>query len=320
VPVREHFRGKSARVRELYRALKAAVDKIGRVGVDSTKSRIAFHLQTIFLELQPGKDSLRGMLVLPQPARHPTFRQAGSLSPRIHYHWFTLTDPKQIDAGFRRLLAEGFKVGRREHLKAAARGERIASSSPSPQAPAWGKSVSPGGRSLPSRSLRASRAPGMKEGRSATVDTHRPLWRCPKCGNYFVSPNMPHSCVRVPLAAHFRGKDPMVRKTFNALLAALRASGPVRVVSSKTRITFMVRMRFAGANPMKNALRCGFALLRPARHPAIRRAYRFPGTKLYAHELRLTHPDQIDAPLRALLAEAYQVGAQKHLERGAKAR
>jgi len=117
VPLAEHFRGKSPRVRELYRALKAAVDKIGRVGVDSTKTRIAFHLQTIFLELQPGKDSLRGMLVLPQPARHPLFREVASLSPRIHYHWFTLTAPKQIDAAFRRLLAEGFKIGRREHLK-----------------------------------------------------------------------------------------------------------------------------------------------------------------------------------------------------------
>jgi len=311
--VAEHFRGKSPRVRELYRALKAAVDRIGRVGVDSTKTRIAFRVQTIFLELQPGKDSLRGMLVLPQPARHPTFRQTGSLSPRIHYHWFTLTDWKQIDKPLRRLLAEGFKVGRGEHLKAQPESplgrslgaERVgATRSP--------KSVSPGGESL-----RARRTNG---GRAATVDTGRPLWRCPKCGNYFVSPNMPHSCVRVPLAAHFKGKDPIVRKTFDTFLTVLRASGPVRVVSSKTRIAFMVRMRFAGANPMKNALRCGFALLRPARHPTIRRAYRFPGTKLYAHELRLTHPDQIDAPLCRLLAEAYQVGAQKHLERGAKTR
>jgi hypothetical protein len=227
------------------------------------------------------------MLVLPQPARHPTFRQVGSLSPRIHYHWFTLTDAKQIDARFRRLLREGFKVGRREHVKGP---PQPSQRPPSPAAPATGR-------------------------RGGFVDTTRPLWRCPKCGNYFVSRNLPHSCVRVPLEAHFKGKDPVVRKTFDALLAALRRNGPVRVVSSKTRITFMVRMRFAGANPMKNALRCGFALLRPARHPAIRRAYRFPGTQLYAHELRLTHPDQIDAPLRALLAESYQVGAQKHLRR-----
>ncbi|MGH9787074.1 MAG: DUF5655 domain-containing protein [Candidatus Acidiferrales bacterium] len=305
VPVAEHFAGKSPRVRGLYRALKAAVDKIGRVGVDSTKTRIAFHLQTIFLELQPGKDTLRGMLVLPQPARHPTFRQAGSLSPRIHYHWFALTDPKQIDAPFRRLLAEGFKVGRREHLKISAQGKQKVSS-PSPQAPAWGKSVSPGGGSLRAREI--------KRRRTAFVDTGRPLWRCPKCGNYFVSRNLPHSCVRVSLDDHFKGTDPIVRKTYNAFLAALRRNGPVRVVSSKTRITFMVRMRFAGATPQKNALRCGFALLRPARHPAIRRAYRFPGTQLFAHELRLTHPDEIDAPLRRLLAEAYRVGCQAHLQ------
>lgn len=286
-------------MRELYRTLKAAVEKIGRVGVDSTKTRIAFHLQTIFLELTPGKEALRGILVLPQPARHPTFRQVASLSPRIHYHWFTLTDPKQIDAGFRRLLAEGFKVGRREHLKQAP----VAGVASRRQVPPGSGDIGLGGQARQAKKRRAS------------VDTGRPLWRCPKCGNYFVTRNLPHSCVRVPLESHFKGKDPIVRKTFNAFLAVLRRSGPVRVVSSKTRITFMVRMRFAGASPQKNALRCGFALLRPARHAAIKRAYRFPGTKLYAHELRLTHPNQIDAPLRALLAEAYQVGAQKHLER-----
>ncbi|MCI0404218.1 MAG: DUF5655 domain-containing protein, partial [Acidobacteria bacterium] len=115
----EHFRGKSARVRELYGALKAAARKIGRFGVDSTKTRIAFHVQTIFLEIQPGRDSLRGMLTLPHPARHPVFREVASLSPRIHYHYFTLSDSKQIDARFRRLLTEGFKVGRREHLRQA---------------------------------------------------------------------------------------------------------------------------------------------------------------------------------------------------------
>ena len=293
VPVAEHFRGKPPEVRALYETVVAALKRIGRAQVDSTKTRIAFRLQTIFLELTPQAGGLRGCLMLPQPATNPTVFRVLSPSPRLHYHFFKLSEPRQIDTRFRRLLAEGFRVGRREHVKQPA----------------------PTGR----RGLGLRGQVGQPL-RRVFVDTSRPLWRCPKCGNYFVTRNLAHSCVRVPLAKHFRGSDPKVRQTFDALVAALRRNGPVRVVSSKTRITFMVRMRFASANPMKSALRCGFALLRPGRHPAIRRAYRFPGTKLYAHELCLTHPSQIDASLRRLLSEAYLVGQQKHLERAPRKR
>lgn len=289
VPVAQHFRGKPREVRALYDTVVAALKKIGRAQADSTKTRIAFHIQTIFLELTPQASGLRGCLMLPQPARHPSIFRVLSPSPRIHYHFFKLTSPKQVDARFRRLLADGFKVGRREHLKQPAAAGR--------------------------RSLGIGPQQVGQPLRQAFVDTSRPLWRCPKCGNYFVSRNLAHSCVRVPLESHFQGKDPQVRRTFDALLAALRRAGPIRIVSSKTRITFMVRMRFAGVHPKKHALRGGFALLRPARHRALEHVYQFPGTRLYAHEFRLVSPKQIDAGLRALLAEAYQVGAQKHMER-----
>ena len=289
VPVSAHFRGKPPQVRQLYSALVKALRKIGRAAMDSTKTRIAFHLQTIFLEVAPQASGLRGCLMLPQPATHPTVFRVLSPSPRIHYHFFKLTESEQIDSSFRRLLAEGFKVGRREHLK-----QRLA----------------PGRRGIGMGAQQVG-----SPLRQAFVDTSRPLWRCPKCGNYFVSRNLAHSCVRVPLAKHFQSCDPSVRKTFDALVAALRRAGPIRTVSSKTRITLMVRMRFAGVHPKKHALQVSFALLHPARHPALERVYLFPGTRLYSHEFRLTHPKQIDAGLRALLAEAYQVGAQKHLER-----
>ncbi len=289
VPVAAHFRGKPGKVRALYDAVVAALNKTGRAQLDSTKTRIAFHLQTIFLELTPQASGLRGCLMLPQPATHPTIFRVLSPSPRIHYHFFRLTDAEQIDARFRRLLADGFKVGRREHLK-----QRLASGRRR-----MGMGAQQVGQPL----------------RQAFVDTSRPLWRCPKCGNYFVSRNLAHSCVRVPLAKHFQGCDPVVRRTFDALAAALKRAGPIRIVSSKTRITFMVRMRFAGVHPKKHVLQGGFALLRPARHRALERVYQFPGTRLDSHAFRLTHPEQIDAGFRALLAEAYQVGAQKHLER-----
>lgn len=145
-------------------------------------------------------------------------------------------------------------------------------------------------------------------------DSERPLWRCPRCGWRFVTRNMWHSCVRVPLAEHFKGKDPLVRKPFNALVAAVRHNGPVTVVTSKTRIALMVRMRFASLTPQKHALRGGMGLLRPTvRHPLVRPGERYG--RIYAYLFRLTHPKQIDRRFRRLLAEAYAIGQQKHLER-----
>lgn len=146
----------------------------------------------------------------------------------------------------------------------------------------------------------------------------RPFWRCPKCGNRFVTRNPWHSCVRVPLAQHFKGKAPLVRKTFNALVAALRRNGPVTIVSSKTRITFMVRMRFAGVTPRKNSL--PGHLLVPAQVGPARQRRGETFDRLYVHGFCLTHPKQIDGAFRLLLAEAYAVGEQRHFERPAKKR
>ena len=44
----------------------------------------------------------------------------------------------------------------------------------------------------------------------------RPLWTCPRCGHRFVTRNMYHSCVRVRITDHFRGKDPLVRQLYQS--------------------------------------------------------------------------------------------------------
>jgi hypothetical protein len=73
----------------------------------------------------------------------------------------------------------------------------------------------------------------------------RRLWKCPRCGHRFVTRNLWHSCVRVQLADHFRGKAPVVRQVFGAWKALVRACGPVTCYAQKTRIVFQARVRFA---------------------------------------------------------------------------
>ena len=59
---------------------------------------------------------------------------------------------------------------------------------------------------------------------------NRSLWTCPLCGQRFVTKNMSHSCGRVPLDTHFRGKDPVVRDLFDALVAETKSIGNVHCV------------------------------------------------------------------------------------------
>jgi hypothetical protein len=142
--------------------------------------------------------------------------------------------------------------------------------------------------------------------------TDAPLWRCPVCGQSFVSRNMPHSCQVVPLDAHFDGK-PELRAVFDALVAAARENGPVTINATKSRVALQVRMRFAGIDrPRTDHLLAALLLTRPIESERVARVEHIP-PYYYVHRVRLYRPDDVDAELRAWLAEAYQVGAQRHV-------
>jgi hypothetical protein len=137
-----------------------------------------------------------------------------------------------------------------------------------------------------------------------------PLWKCPKCGHRFVTKNLWHSCVRVPLAAHFRGKPPERKRTYDRWIAAARACGKVTAYAQKSRITIMARVRFAGAVVHTSYLDAGLWMRRPVKHPLLRRTEDF-GRLGYVHHFRLERPDDVDGALETLVREAYLVGIQE---------
>jgi hypothetical protein len=148
-----------------------------------------------------------------------------------------------------------------------------------------------------------------KRPRSAT---RRPTWTCPRCGHRFISRNLWHSCGNYRLADHFRRSDPVVRRVFEELKAVLRRCGPVTVYAQKTRIVFQGDVRFAGCVARRGALDVGLVLVRPARHPLLRRLEIIP-PRYHVHHFRLTDPRQFDGALRALLREAYAIGRRVHV-------
>lgn len=119
-----------------------------------------------------------------------------------------------------------------------------------------------------------------------------------------------HSCVRVPLAAHFEGKDPVVRRLYRHYVRAVRAFGPITVYAQKTRIIFMVRVRFAGCEVRKSWLDCAFWLTRRTEHPRLYK-YEFIPPRYHLYRFRMTVPEDLDEEMLALLRESYRLGRQE---------
>ena len=72
-------------------------------------------------------------------------------------------------------------------------------------------------------------------------------------------------------------------------------------------------MRFAGIDrPRRRHLLANFVLTRPIDSPRLTRVEYVP-PYYYVHRLRLSEPADLDPELRSWLAEAYEVGTQRHV-------
>jgi hypothetical protein len=104
------------------------------------------------------------------------------------------------------------------------------------------------------------------------------------------------------VAEHFKGKDPIVRKLFQAFRALVRTIGPATVYAQKTRIVFQTRARFAGVLVRKNRLEVGLWL---------KRRIEFYPPSDYVHRIRLAQLAEMDRELVRFVKEAYKVGRQE---------
>ena len=138
------------------------------------------------------------------------------------------------------------------------------------------------------------------------------LWTCPDCGRRFANRNQFHFCSDVRLDEHFAGREPQVVATFKKLRAVARRSGPVKVLPEKTRIAFQVRMSFAAFTLRRRWIDGHVVLARRLDSPRFRRIDVI-SPRNQAHLFRLHDPSEVDEEVAAWLAEAYQVGEQRHL-------
>jgi hypothetical protein len=147
---------------------------------------------------------------------------------------------------------------------------------------------------------------------SASGHKRGSLWHCPECGRRFANRNQSHACGRYTLASHFEGKPPAVRAIFDKLLHVVRKNGPITLLPEKTRIAFQVRMSFAALVVRRNWVDGHVVLARRVENRRFRRIETF-SPRNHLHAFRFESADEVDAEVSAWLAEAYQVGQQRHL-------
>jgi hypothetical protein len=138
----------------------------------------------------------------------------------------------------------------------------------------------------------------------------KPLWTCPDCGHQFVTRNIWHSCVNTPLEKHFEGKSPEVIALYYLYVSLIENIGPVTVEPKKTGISFLVRVRFAGAVLRKKWLEARLWLKHPIEHPALRRIDKV-GPRDFIHYFRIETAEDMDELFIIFLRESYAIGMQE---------
>jgi hypothetical protein len=139
----------------------------------------------------------------------------------------------------------------------------------------------------------------------------RGLWICPSCGARLVSRNLSHSCGSWSLEALFAASTPQALELARSYVAVLESLGDVQVITQKTRLVAVARVRFAGLVPRRSGFIANFALHRWVSSPRIVRTEEY-GPRWRFHHVRVGSAADLDDELRAWLQESHDVvGVQR---------
>ncbi len=131
-------------------------------------------------------------------------------------------------------------------------------------------------------------------------------WSCPKCKRSFKHKNQAHSCVRLDAEEHFVGKDPLVKKTYDALLLGVKKFGPVDVSPVKIGIMLKGASTFIAVKPKRSWIDMEFILDEAIDEYPVYKAIRYTKGRV-AHFVRLEHPRDVSRKLVRWLRRSYQL-------------
>ncbi len=137
------------------------------------------------------------------------------------------------------------------------------------------------------------------------------LWTCPSCGKRFVTARMWHSCGRHSVAGFMAGKSELAWAYWDRLQEMVGRCGPYSVVANKTRLAFMVRVRFAGMSAVSDqGMSFAFWLKERIHSPRFRKVEHYGGRD-WGYHVRVTSLGDLDDEVQSWLCRAYEVGCQR---------
>ncbi len=106
------------------------------------------------------------------------------------------------------------------------------------------------------------------------------------------------------------GKGPQAWAYWDKLQEVVARCGPYTLVANKTRLEFMVRVRFAGMDAVsERGMSFSFWLKEPVDSARFRKVVQYGRTD-WVHYLRITSLDDLDGEVEGWLCRSYQVGCQ----------
>jgi hypothetical protein len=124
-----------------------------------------------------------------------------------------------------------------------------------------------------------------------------------------------HGCGEYTVDGFFEGTPTHLRELYDAWVALVEEFGPFEQVPTKSRIAFMVRVRFAGVVRLrKDGLVCGFWLKRRIESPRFVKVEHL-GRSDWVYRFVVRSEEDLDDEVRSWIREAYDVGRQAHLAR-----
>jgi hypothetical protein len=126
---------------------------------------------------------------------------------------------------------------------------------------------------------------------------------------------MSHACGPYTVESFLAGKGPRARVMFDAFVGLLERCGPVTPAPAKTRVAFMVRVRFGGVDSLTERSLIGhFGLPYRVESPRILRVDYYPPS-WYVHKFRVTSEVEFDDELGAWLCASYRLmGEQRRFD------
>ncbi len=129
------------------------------------------------------------------------------------------------------------------------------------------------------------------------------LWKCPRCGTKLVQRNLSHACGDHSVDKFLARTGPRGRALFDRFARLVAACGSCETAPAKTRVAFMVHVRFASVNRVtEEAIHVHFVLPRMLKSGRIHRVDRIGN--VFVHHMRLSDFAEFDGQLQDWLRQS----------------